>query len=160
MYQWIVFAHVLGSFVFVLGHGASMIVAFRLRGQRDPARIRDLLAVSQIGTGVTYIGLVVLLVAGVAAGFVGAHWGRLWIWAALAILLVVTGMMYAVASPHYGRMRAAAGTPGYERHAASFRPPARPEDLPGLVDSPRPFFLALVGGAGLVGILYLMLFKP
>ena len=160
MYAWIVLVHIVGAFVFVLGHGASVLVAFRLRGQRDAAHIRELLGVSQAGTGLTYLGLAVLVGAGVAAGFVGGHWGRLWIWAALAILAAVSGVMYAVASPHYGRMRAAAGVPGYEEHGAKFDPPAHPDQLPALVDSPRPIALAAVGGIGLVAIIYLMVMKP
>lgn len=160
MYGWIVWLHVLGAFVFVLGHGASMIVAFRLRGQRDASQIRELLAVSQTGLIVTYVGLLVLLAAGIAAGFVGGHWGRLWIWVSLGILLGVSVLMYALATTHYGRMRAAAGSPGYEKQAAKYRPPASPDQLPGLVDSNRPMLLAVVGGIGLVAILYLMLFKP
>ena len=160
MYDWIVFGHVIGGFVFVLGHGASMIVAFQIRGQRDAARIRDLLSVSQVGTGVMYGGLLILLVAGIAAGFVGDHWGRLWIWTAIGILIAVMAVMYSVASPHYGRMRAAAGAPGYEDRAARFKPPVTREDLPRLADSSRPIVLALVGGIGLASLLYLMLFKP
>jgi Predicted integral membrane protein (DUF2269) len=160
MYGWIVFLHVLGAFTFVLGHGASMIVAFRLRGQRDMSQIRELLAVSQIGLIVTYVGLLVLLAAGILAGFVGGHWGRLWIWVSLGILLVVSVAMYIVATPHYGRMRAAAAAPGYEKQAAKFKPPASPDQLPALADSSRPFLLAVVGGIGLIAIVYLMLFQP
>lgn len=160
MYGWIVFLHVLGGFTFVLGHGASVIVAFRLRGQRDTSQIRELLAVSQTGVAITYVGLLLLLAAGILAGFIGDHWGRLWIWTSLGILLLVSVMMYAVATPHYGRMRAAAAAQGYEKQAAKYRPPAAPEQLPALADSNRPFWLAIVGAVGLIAIIYLMLFKP
>ena len=37
------------------------------------------------GVGLMYVGLLVLLAAGIVAGFMGDHWGRVWIWAALAI---------------------------------------------------------------------------
>lgn len=160
MYAWIVLLHILGAFAFAFGHGTSMVVAFRLRGARDAGRIRELLGVSQAGTGVMYIGLVVLLAAGVAAGFIGGHWSRLWIWAALAILVATAIVMYAVASPHYARLRAAAGVPGYAEHAAKFEPPADPGQLPALVGSRKPLALAGVGGSALVAILYLMVFKP
>lgn len=160
MYGWIVFLHVLGGFTFVLGHGASMLVAFRLRGQRDVGVIRELLALSQGGLIVMYVGLLVLLAAGITAGFMGGHWGRMWIWAALVILVGVMVLMYVLATPYYGRMRAAAGSPGYEKQAAKLEPPASPDQLPGLADSNRPYLLAVIGGVGLVAILYLMLFKP
>ena len=32
---WLVFAHVLGAFTFVLAHGVSIFVALRLRSERD-----------------------------------------------------------------------------------------------------------------------------
>jgi hypothetical protein len=81
MYGIVVLLHVLGAFAFVLAHGVSMLASFRLRGERDRARQAQLLELSGIGVGLMYIGLGVLLVAGIAAGFMGNHWGRAWIWA-------------------------------------------------------------------------------
>ena len=71
MYGLVVFLHVVGAFAFVLAHGISMLVSFRLRSERDRARQAHLLELSSIGVGLTYIGLVLLLVAGIAAGFLG-----------------------------------------------------------------------------------------
>jgi hypothetical protein len=160
MYQIVVLLHVLGAFAFVLAHGVSMIVSFRLRGERDRIRQATLLELSGLGVGLMYIGLGVLLVAGILAGFMGGHWGRLWIWTALAILAVIIIVMYVVASPFYGRMRAAAGVPGSEQMAAKLQPPATPADLEALAASNRPLVLAIVGGVGLTIIVWLMLFKP
>jgi hypothetical protein len=39
MHGLMVFLHVLGAFVFVLAHGASALVAFRLRTEREPGRV-------------------------------------------------------------------------------------------------------------------------
>src|ERR687896_1280471 len=94
MYQWIVILHVLGAFAFVAAHGVSMVAVFQLRGERDRARQAALLEVSGTGVGLMYIGLLVLLAAGILAGFLGDHWGRLWIWVALATLVVVAAVMY------------------------------------------------------------------
>jgi hypothetical protein len=160
MYPWIVYAHVLGAFVFIAAHGTSMLVAFRLRSTRDRQAAADLLALSASSLGGVYIGLLVLLVAGIAAGFAGDHWGRGWIWASIGILVVIVVVMYAVGTPFYGRMRAAAGLPGYAEKAADFKPPATPADLDALTGSNRPFWLAAVGGVGLAAILYLMIQKP
>jgi hypothetical protein len=101
-----------------------------------------------------------MLVAGIAAGFLGDHWGRAWIWTALGLLVVVIAIMYTVATPFYGRMRAAAGVPGSEQTAARLKPPATPADLEALATSNRPMLLAAVGGIGLVVIIWLMLSKP
>jgi hypothetical protein len=160
MYEIVVFLHVLGAFAFVLAHGVSMITSFRLRSERDPTRQAALLELSGTGIGLMYIGLGLLLLAGIVAGFMGGHWGRLWIWAALGILVLVIAVMYVVATPFYGRMRAAAGVPGTEQTAAKLSPPATPPDLEQLATSNRPMLLAVVGGLGLAVIVWLMLFKP
>ncbi len=90
----------------------------------------------------------------------GGHWGRGWIWAALGTLVVVMAVMYALATPFYGRMRAAAGVGGMGRTADQFKPPATDADLEALATSNRPWVLAAVGGIGLVVIIWLMLAKP
>ena len=160
VYGAVVLLHVLGAFAFVLAHGVSMLVSFRLRSERDPARRVLLFELSSTGINLMYIGLAVLLLAGIAAGFLGDHWGRLWIWAALGTLVVVMVVMYSVATPFYGRMRAAAGAPVPDQVIARMKPAPAPSDLERLATSNRPFWLAAVGGVGLVIIIWLMLAKP
>ena len=160
MYEWIVLLHVVGAFIFVAAHGVSMISAFRLRSERDRARQAVLLETSVIGVYAMYVGLLVLLVGGIWAGFAGDHWGRLWIWVALATLVVVIAVMYAVATPFYGRMRAAAGVPGFVERADRYKPPATEADLAMLASSNRPMILAVIGGVGLLVLVWLMVMKP
>jgi hypothetical protein len=160
VYGIVVLLHALGAFAFVMAHGVSMLIAFRLRGERDRARQAHLLELSGLSVGLMYIGLGVLLLAGIVAGFMGGFWGRGWIWAALAILVLVIAMMYAVATPFYGRMRAAAGVPGAEQLAAKLKPPPSVADLDALATSNRPLVLAGVGGIGLALIIWLMMSKP
>ncbi len=160
MHTWIVVAHVLGAFTFIGAHGASMFASFRLRTVTERGRVLELLDVSSASLGVAYIGLVVLLAAGIAAGFTGDFWGSAWLWASIGILVAIIAVMYAVATPFYGRMRAAAGDPRYVEKAAEFKPPATPADLDALATSPRPFWLAGVGGIGLAVIIWLMIAKP
>ena len=80
MYEYIVLLHVLGAFVFALAHGVSIAVALRLRGTSSREGIGALLGLSQISLGALYVGIVMLLVGGIWAGFAGDHWGRPWIW--------------------------------------------------------------------------------
>ncbi len=160
MHTWIVVAHVLGAFTFIAAHGASMFVSFRLRTATDRGRVLELLDVSSASLGVAYIGLGVLLAAGIAAGFTGGFWADAWLWTSIGILVVIIAVMYSVATPFYGRMRAAAGDPRYAAKAADFKPPATPSDLEALATSSRPFWLATVGGIGLAVIVWLMIAKP
>ena len=43
LYPWIVFLHVVGVLLFFIAHWTSMAVVFRLKRERDPARVRALL---------------------------------------------------------------------------------------------------------------------
>ena len=159
MYTWIVYLHILGAFAFALAHGTSMLVAFRLRATRDASRIAELLALSQLATRLMYVGLVLLLVGGIWATIDGDLWRKAWTWLALGLLIGVSVVMYAVATPFYGQMRAAAGvTRGGVDSAEA--PAAASADLDRLATSRRPEILALVGGFGLVLILWLMVLKP
>lgn len=160
MYGILVLLHVVGAFAFVLAHGISMLVSFRLRGERDRARQAHLLELSSIGINAMYVGLLIMLAAGVAAAFMGNHWGRGWIWASLGTLATVIAVMYVVATPFYGRMRVAAGAPVPAQVAERLKPPPTDADLAALATSNRPMLLATVGGVGLVVIIWLMLAKP
>ena len=102
MYAYIVLLHVIGAFVFALSHGVSVAVGLRLRGVRSREQAAGMLELSGMAIGGMYVGLLLLLVGGIWAGFAGEHWGRLWIWAAIGILVVIIGAMYAVATPFYG----------------------------------------------------------
>lgn len=162
MYSEIVYLHVLGGFAFALAHGTSMLVAFRVRRVREAGQIAELLSLSNLASRLMYVGLVLLLVGGIWAAFAGDLWGEPWIWISIGLLVGVSAVMYAVATPFYGRMRAAAdsasGSVGGEPHLDAPTPPGA--DLEELATSRRPELLALVGGLGLAAILYLMVVKP
>jgi cadmium resistance protein CadD (predicted permease) len=143
MHTWIVVAHVLGAFIFIAAHGASMFASFRLRAVTDRGRVLELLDLSSMSLGIMYVGLVILLVAGIAAGFSGEFWDDGWIWAAIGILVVLIAVMYSVVEK-----------------AGDFKPPATPADLDALATSSRPYWLAGVGGIGIAVLVWLMIAKP
>ncbi|HKX25612.1 MAG TPA: DUF2269 family protein [Actinomycetota bacterium] len=153
-YQWWVFLHIAGVFAFLIAHGVSVGVAFRLRRERDPRRIMALLDLSSWSISLMYIGILLLLTGGIVAGFVGDWWGSGWIWVSLGTLIVVIVAMYAVASAYYKRLRLIVGAMADGSQAVS------EEQLAGLLEGPRPWILAVIGFGGLLFILYLMLFKP
>ena len=161
LYPWLVFLHIAGGFTFVLGHGASAIVAIRLRTEREPERVRALLDLSSGSLTLTYVGLLVLLAAGIAAGFGGGWWGRLWIWSSLVLLVVIAVVMYPLGSQYYAKARHAVGLRTYQDKTGDPDPvPASPADLDALLTSSRPALLAAIGGGGLLIILWLMVLKP
>jgi hypothetical protein len=160
--SWIVFIHIAGAFGFVLSHGASAFVAFRVRGERDPARIGALLDLSSSSLGVMYVSLVVVFVAGVLAAIVGGYFnGRFWPWAAILTLFLVAGAMYPLATEHYTRVRQAIGArTGREKPGDPAVVPLDAAGLAALLDNRRPEAIAAVGGIGLLVLLWLMVLKP
>ena len=67
LYPWFVVIHLVGLVLFAVSHGASAFMAFRIRGERDPAVVDALLKVGQLSVGPMYIGLVLLSVGGLGA---------------------------------------------------------------------------------------------
>jgi hypothetical protein len=160
-YPWIVFVHVAAAFLFVMGHGASMWASDQIRHERDAVRITTLLELSGRSLGLVYGSLLTLLIAGIAAGIMGGHFARGWIWASIAVLVAIMVLMYVLASRYYGRVREAVGIRSYQTPKDAPDPtPVSAEELAALVDSRRADYIGLVGVIGLLVLLWLMLFKP
>lgn len=160
MYTTLIFFHLLGSFAFVLGHGASIAVSFRLRKETSRDRIAALLDVSSWGITFMYIGLLVLIVAGVILGFTTNSWGTWWLWISIVLLVLVMGAMYGIASPYYKGIRALTGAKIPKSAQAKAEAAATEGLLETLPTSWRPTALALVGGVGLAVIIWLMVARP
>jgi plastocyanin len=154
VYRWWVFVHVVGVFGFLASHGVSMYVTFELRSTRDPRRIISLLELSASSLRAFYWSFGLLLLGGVVAGFLGHWWSYAWIWAAIAILVLVSFGMYRMARPFYRRVGLVA------RAMAGGSTAVNDEELAAIVRGRRPFVIAGMGLAGLLAILYLMMFQP
>jgi hypothetical protein len=160
-YPWIVFGHVLASFIFVLAHGVSVLTAFRVRGEREPLRIAAMLDLSGYSLTLVYLSLLVTIVTGVVLGFMGDYWGQLWIWLSIGLLAAVLAAMFAIASPYYANLRRSVGVKAYGDSKDAPPPEVRsPDEIAGLLASARPFLLAAIGGIGLAVIIWLMIFRP
>jgi hypothetical protein len=160
-YPWIVLAHVIGAFGFILAHGVSAFVAFRIRTDRRPEQVRAMMDLSSASLMVMYPSLAVLLVAGVVAGFARGWWGQLWIWAAIALLVAIATAMYVIGTRYYIEVRHAVGKASPQDGRDAPAPvPVSAEELAVLLDSRRPEALAAIGVIGLVLILWLMVVKP
>ncbi len=158
---WIVFAHVLGAFLFVAGHGVSMVVAFRLRAESDRARMAALLDLSVIALALAYVGLLLLLVAGIVAGVVLGSWGRAWIWVALVLFVLIGFAMTPLGIKYFNSIRGAIGMRTRNLKPTDPDPvPATDEALAVLLRARNPELLLAIGGGGFLVILWLMFFKP
>jgi len=154
VYRWWVFVHLVGVFGFLAAHGVSMSVAFRLRRERDPRKVTELLQLSASTVKGMYVSVLVLLVGGIVAGFVGHWWSAGWIWAALGLLILITLAMYGLARPYYQRVGFVA------RAMAEGETSLGQDQFDQVLRSSRGVWVIVIGIGGLVAILYLMLFKP
>jgi len=163
LYQWLVFTHVLGVFGFLLAHGASAAIAFRLRGEREVAPVRALLDLSRSAAIVANASLLALLAAGIAAGFMGGWWSRGWIWVALGLLILISFAMTGVGSRPLTRVRRLLdgtefrGEKGDPKTSATI---PTDQQLAAALSTIKPWLLTAIGGGGLALILWLMMFKP
>lgn len=165
LHTWIVFIHVAGVLIFLLGHGVSAAVVLRLRGEREPAAVRTLVDLSRRSMMVMSVGALMWLVAGIIAGFTGkggAGWwttGTYWIWVSLALAIAIIIVMTPWGRIYLNRVRAAVGVdvktgavdPAYE---------VNPATLDAAIASGKPELLAAIGVGGVLLILWLMVFKP
>jgi hypothetical protein len=163
----VVFAHVASVFGFLLAHGVSIGVLFKLPGERKLERIRALLDLSKRSIAWTYAFLLLLGVTGFAAAYIGDWWRQGWVWASAALLILIALAMDWIGDPYYDRLRVALGLeePKAKKNAPAppgplLETPADEQALVRLLRSPRSWLLALVGIGGLATILWLMLFKP
>lgn len=144
------YVHIVGVLGFLAAHGATAAVAFRLRSEREPARVRALLDLSRSTRGAMHLSLVVLVAGGVGAGFALDAWAQGWIWVSMGLLVALLAAAFPLAVPYYVRVRRAVDV-GSETSS---------DDLARLLRSRRPIVIAVVETAGILGILWLMVFRP
>jgi cytochrome bd-type quinol oxidase subunit 2 len=153
-YHLFVLLHIVGVVSFMTCHGGSMFVLYRIRHTTDRERILDLLTFSGETVIPMYISLGVLVIAGVIAGIGGSWFHFWWIWAAIGVLLLTTGLMTVTARPYFQRVKAACAI------RPSGVPRASDEELAELVGGSAAHLITAIGTAGLLVILYLMIYKP
>jgi hypothetical protein len=139
--------HFTGIVVFVAGHGVSAAVTLRLRRERDPARLEPLLALSRSTIIWSNVGLLVLLVGGVANWIRIYPLGQGWLWAAAVVLALLAAAGFGLAAPYFRRVRGALAA-GDEARLAEVLPSGIPATV----------FWIETGGTAV--ILWLMVYKP
>jgi hypothetical protein len=160
MYQWIVFLHILAAFAFFMAHGASAVMAFRLRRETDLARIGAILDLSDAALPVAYFALMVLVIAGVIAGIM-AGWFRMgWIWTAIVLLVILWFGMHAYAFRFYTPLRKAVGLPYRDGKDHPASEPASSAEIQAVLQAGNPTILLAVSFGLIAVILWLMMFKP
>ena len=155
MYQWLVLLHLAGVFMFLVAHGVSVGVLFRLRKERDPAKVATMLELS--GSSVKGV----LHRARPAAGrgvrrggdraACGASPGS---GSPLLVLVLSSVAMTPMATPYYRRVGFVA------RALVGGTEAVTPEQFDEVLRDSRSNSVAAIGFAALAIILYMMVMKP
>ena len=161
LYPWLVFLHVFGVFVFLLAHGVSAGVSFRLRKERNPERMRGLLDLSSSSYTVMIVGFLWLLATGSILGVLGRWWQQAWFWVALAALFAITFAMTPLVAAKYNKVRRALGLrPRFQSKKERAAAPPSEAEIDSILSRARPLAVAAIGIGGIAFILWLMMFKP
>ena len=162
-YRAIVALHIFGAFVFLLTHGASVSVAFKLQKERNRERVAALLDLSAASTFGMTLALIWILATAVALGFLGNWFGATWFWTALIGFFVLSGLMTPLATRHFGRVRQSMGVKGPRlapKSVNSAAPPLSDEELDRELKAVKPWALTIVGLGAIAFLQWLMMFKP
>ncbi len=160
-YPWIVLLHVVSAFVFILAHGVSAFVPFKVRDEPDRARISALLDLSGSSLNLSFVGLGLAVVSGIVAAIIGGHFSQFWPWAAIGVLIVVSGLMTPMATYPLTAIRRAVGQPNRDDRKKGIVPePLTDAQIATLRAGLRPELAAVVGFVGLVVLIWLMQTKP
>jgi len=153
-FRWLLFLHIASVLALLGTHGTSITVLYRIRRERDRARILDLVTLSGETILPMYVSLAAIVVTGILLGLKVHAFSLWWIWAAIAILVVVAALMGAIARPYFARVK----------EACQMRPSGVPrvsdEELLEILHASTAHVLSAIGGIGLLAILYLMIFQP
>jgi hypothetical protein len=148
------YLHILSVLALVGSHGVSMVVLYRIRGERDRKKILDLVTLSGETTVPMYVSIGAIVVTGVLAAFEFQRFDELWLWTAIGVLVLTIVLMVLLAKPYFNRVKA----------ACEVRPSGVPrvsdEELGELLSDSRAHQITAIGLIGLLVILYLMIYKP
>jgi hypothetical protein len=160
-YPWVVIAHVVFVIIAFGAHGVSAFAMFRVRSDTDRNRLAALLDLSTLSLVVAGVGLLLAVLLGIVAAIMGDHFSRLWPWAAIVTVIVITGLMTPLAANPMNGVRKALGIATRDDKKGGPPPsPASDTDLAAARARLRPELVAVLGVAAIVILVWLMEMKP
>jgi hypothetical protein len=160
-YLWLKFFHVITAVTFMVAHGTSIAISFKLKHEKDVTRIKAMLDVSSTMWVATMLSLIVSFIVGIVLGYMGRWWSQVWIWVSIVLLLVITFWMFHIGQGTYHPLRKSLGLP-YQARSREMpaEEPAPEEDSLVIIAKTRPWLMLFVGYGGFLVIIWLMMFKP
>jgi hypothetical protein len=160
-YPWIVLAHVVVVIVAFAAHGVSAYAMFAARREPDRARLGAVLDLSGTSLSLAGWGLLLAVILGIVASIIGGHFGRLWPWASIAVVVGVFLAMTPMGAGPMGEVRKALGQRVRgDKDGDPPRQPASDAELAAAQARLRPELVGAIGLVGIVVLVWLMEFKP
>jgi hypothetical protein len=160
-YPWVVIAHVFFVIIAFGAHGTSVFAMFQARREADRSRLTAVLDLSQASLGLSGVALIVALVLGIVAAIMGGHFGRLWPWAAIGVVVLVFGVMTPVGANPMRDLRKSLGLPGRgDKPGMPSHQPGSNADVEAAQARLRPDLLTIIGVVAIAVLVWLMEAKP
>ena len=161
--RWLVLAHVVAAFFFVLFHGPSVYVMWRLRREREPVRVAALLDLSSASMGASWNAMGALAITGALLAATEDTWTLWWVWGSIVVLVVVSLSMSWLAARPFNHARSALGSRYFDgrrmqEETRVVDEAAFPAALR-MIRARTPGALA-IGAMGLLALVWLMVERP
>jgi len=157
MYIWVVYLHVTVIFIFLIQHAVEIFVTFKLRQQKEPqgifATYSFTLDNNSRNLRITYL---LIIVTGIAAGFISTWWRQGWMWTALGVMIVIWIVMNRVGGNYLNAVDAITDHALKNKDDKSAIDKFRSD----LKARREPEIMTITSVIGGLIILWLMMFKP
>ena len=163
LYPWLLVFHVLCVLAFLAIHGVSMGVWWRVRRERDRAKLVSWIDLSSSFMVPMMIAGLLLIVSGMVVGIAAGWWfnGQWWLWASVVLLAAIVQSMNSLNAIPMVEIRRGLGIPGRAERAAGTVPtPVDDATLDALLRDRRPLVGSSFAITGIVVITWLMETKP
>src|ERR1700704_1194623 len=163
LYPWLLVFHVLCVLAFIALHGVSIGVWWRVRRERDRAKLATLLELSAGFIIPMSVAALLLIVSGILVGIAAAWWfnGQWWLWVSIGLLVLIVAVMTPLLAIPFNQVRRGLGIPSQADLKAGIVPTTVSDgELEALLADRRPAIGATIAIVGIVLITWLMETKP
>ncbi len=161
VYRVIVFLHVISALGFIMTHGVSAMMLFKISREREYENLCNYLDISKAALRPAMLALHGVEITGITLTLMG-HWYLMgWIWAALGLFIAIGVVMGKCGAGYMNSVRRAMGTVSPRDLKKGVRPNPLPyEQLMEVVAKGHPRLVAAAGLGGMAMIVALMTLKP
>jgi hypothetical protein len=161
IYRFIVLLHVLSALAFVMAHGVSMMMFFKVRNERNYENLCNYLDISSAAMRPAMLALHGVEATGIVLTLMVGWWRMGWIWVSLVLFVAIGVLMGKFASGYMRRVRKAMGMVSAKELKKGVRPqPAPYPQLMQVIETGRPKMVLSVGLSLMSMMVALMVLKP